>query len=567
MTAHLCHMLRLALAILLAVVPGASQEESGCLSWDAGFCAAALDEPVVQLQVNSQVVKRRGKKQKSQLEPKTQLEPQDADSNAAAPPRADAAEKGRAPELGGDASKETAAASKAPKVPLEATAHAALSIEPASAPLVESLKKDDPAAEVAHSEDPYSLLQVESNSEATMVRRADAADGASMAFEALAGIMLGVLGHGDGVTKLSFKHRWFGHLTAFLLVTFMCLLLVVLTKAFIQHRTKSEMLTPVVKRGTSGTHRYVSAIPRTSALEVERLLPRAVGDDAYPSTVLRPMTSQQLVRLEARVEGPLTGNALVSPLVQRDCVCYSAAVWKQGQDCTRPVSFKTAGVDFDVVLLDAPHVRIDVRGEDVSLFAMQLGPRMERCAMESAPDHWKDFVVSHQMLAPEHTGTTSTLVGSDLEFQESLLVLGATVILVGELCRSASGRLSLRPWNGDDEETAEAVQVHDAWRTSWELLGCPNKAIEAKGKTSALESPKASPGTEHASSYPSDDEPSTTLLSEADRGKVLISDDPSLFSGVARAAASAAAAAAAATAKQSREPMTRPFLSRLLMMN
>lgn len=596
-----CHFSHVALLSFAPAFAAASSEHQGCLSWDSGFCEQALDEPVAHLQVNSIVTKRGKKKPK-------RLQPEDAHAKLAASPDARDAvtpQKPQVPVVAAKAtspSKEPSVSASVPAIVPKDAKVSSSSLEAQSAPDADgsTLEADDEGAEddeesssdaslaeedssktggsakpvdpqdVKSAKAPYSLLQVEDD---PMVRRADAADGASIFFESIAGITLGLLGHGDGVTKLSFKHRLFGRLTAFLLVTAMLLLMVILIKVFFSERGTRSIPGVMQKSGKTITHQYVAAVPRTSALEVERLLPGPPGDDCLKAgAVMRPMTSQQLLRLEVRVEGPLTGNTLTSPLTRQDCVAFSASVWKHAQDPestrTAAVAFQTLGVDFDVVLLDAPHVRIVVRGEDVSLFEMQHGPHNERQALATAPEHWKDFVVSHQTIGPERGSAEfmpGVLVGSDFEFTESVLTLGATVTLVGELCRSASGRLSLRPWNGDADE--EAIPARDAWRTSWECLGCPGKEKGAEKDDDPESTTPRSQADQDMTIHPGDEEPGAASLPEADRGKVLISDDPALFSGVAKAAAAAAAATAAAAAaavKQPNEPLIRAWLGQLM---
>jgi len=65
----------------------------------------------------------------------------------------------------------------------------------------------------------------------------------------------------------------------------------------------------------------------------------------------------------------------------------------------------------------------------------------------SAPEHWQDFVFAHQgaSAASDRAKASLHAGGPPLEFQECTLFLGSVVTLVGELHRDANGTLMLLP--------------------------------------------------------------------------------------------------------------------------
>jgi hypothetical protein len=228
----------------------------------------------------------------------------------------------------------------------------------------------------------------------------------------------------------------------------------------------------------------VEALQICDAAEVERRLPASGGYDCIFS---KPLSSCELLRLEARIEGPVAGSAeLLSPLTNQACILYSAAVTRQLHDGIPPVpvAFASASVDFVISLKDAPHVLIHLRGEDVSVFDMGHGRSIERRTFGSAPDSWQDFILTHRAAAPGIDWQTSSQLRSDsavLDFQECALFTGVLATFVGELHRGADGTLSLRPLQNDNISTdtsgasrqrARLTDTTERWRTSWERGGC-----------------------------------------------------------------------------------------------
>lgn len=254
---------------------------------------------------------------------------------------------------------------------------------------------------------------------------------------------------------------------------------------------------------------HVEALPICTADDVERCLPSAGG---YDCVLSKPMSSRMLMRLEATVEGPTSGSALTAPLMQQSCVLYWTSVTRQLHEGMQPVpvAFASSSISFTISLVDAPGVRIELRGEDVSLFDMCSGRRTETLRFADAPEHWQDFVLSHRAAGPGGDWQSSAVLRGDdasLEFQECALAVGASVTFVGELHRAAGGGLSLVPLRTDDRKPrwpAESI----GWRTSWEV------GADVAGMAGAL-TPRGEAKAD------------ARLATE----KVLASDDPMLLTG------------------------------------
>mmetsp|Transcript_64940 Transcript_64940/g.155049 ORF Transcript_64940/g.155049 Transcript_64940/m.155049 type:complete len:414 (-) Transcript_64940:51-1292(-) len=151
---------------------------------------------------------------------------------------------------------------------------------------------------------------------------------------------------------------------------------------------------------------------RCGSDDLEALLPRCGG---YDCALSKPASSGRAVRLLARIEGPLPGGPpplglLRAPVSKQSCVFFSADE-RNGR--------RTEGLDFQVSLVGAPSVLVDVSGCELQL--------------ESNP-----------------------------KASEDLLQVGAEVVLCGELLRDSRGRLCLQPWDWQREAS-------EPWRTSWEM--------------------------------------------------------------------------------------------------
>lgn len=257
----------------------------------------------------------------------------------------------------------------------------------------------------------------------------------------------------------------------------------------------------------------VEELPLCSASEVARRLPESSG---YDMPFSKPLSSCQLLRLEARVEGPAAGSAsLTTPLTNQACVLYSVAVSRQLHDgiSPAPVAFASAGIDFVISLKDGPRVRINVNAEEVSLFDMHRGRSVHRRAFATAPDKWQDFCLTHRAGTEWQTSAQMRADSSCLEFQECALLVGTVATFVGELQRGADGTLTLRPLAADfatiKQPGPALTGASERWRTSWEFDGC---------EASNIASPPSTPRKEGEGK-------------EACFQKVVVSDDTLLLDG------------------------------------
>eukprot|EP00929_Paragymnodinium_shiwhaense_P090284 TRINITY_DN5043_c0_g1_i1.p1 TRINITY_DN5043_c0_g1~~TRINITY_DN5043_c0_g1_i1.p1 ORF type:complete len:529 (-),score=132.41 TRINITY_DN5043_c0_g1_i1:348-1853(-) len=199
---------------------------------------------------------------------------------------------------------------------------------------------------------------------------------------------------------------------------------------------------------SSPTRTQVEALERILAEDVKLELPVACS---YDCALSKPLRSRRTIRLEGEVVEAvgLGSKPLVAPLSEQECVLYSATVSKRVRGQGLAVSFAAANVDFKLRLLDDPSTTVEVMGMDVSVFDMCEG-RLVRAAatFQSVPKHWRAFVVKHQVEAlPDGKISVEDLSADEvaLEFQETALLLGSRVTLVGELCRAANGMLSVQP--------------------------------------------------------------------------------------------------------------------------
>lgn len=133
------------------------------------------------------------------------------------------------------------------------------------------------------------------------------------------------------------------------------------------------------------------------------------------------------------------------------------------------VAYAADSQPFIVSLLDAPEVRIEVSGDEVSLFDMAEGFLAQSAKFNSVPNHWQAFALSRRVSARHHSPAASQLYNEDpiLEFQECALHVGARVTFVGELRRKENGVLTVHPW----EESSRKI--------SRKPLSTPAPAAEA----------------------------------------------------------------------------------------
>lgn len=197
----------------------------------------------------------------------------------------------------------------------------------------------------------------------------------------------------------------------------------------------------------SPVHAYVAGMQVAHKRQLEKHLPNSCS---YDCSFSEPLSSARPLRFQVRVEGPLCGIALTSPLSESKCVLYSASASSPSHGGLNPMSvaFAADSQPFIVSLLDAPEVHIEVRGEDVSLFDMSEGFLAHSANFLSVPSNWQAFVLSHRFSATHHATPPSRLYNEDpiLEFQECALNVGSIITCVGELRRKENGVLTLHPW-------------------------------------------------------------------------------------------------------------------------
>jgi len=202
----------------------------------------------------------------------------------------------------------------------------------------------------------------------------------------------------------------------------------------------------------------VEALQVCTPAEVEKRLP---STGSYDVTFSKPISSRQLLRLEAKIEGLVdTTCALLSPLTQRPCVLYSASASRQLHAGLHPLplAFATKSLDFTASLLADPRTVITVTGSDVALFATHNCRVSEVLPFPCARDTWQDFVDDNPSGSVDsHRQAVQELraKGAAVEFQECALLVGAVVTLVGELTRDASGQLALQPLNQEQVTSAK----------------------------------------------------------------------------------------------------------------
>lgn len=226
--------------------------------------------------------------------------------------------------------------------------------------------------------------------------------------------------------------------------------------------------------------RYIQIIQEACGVckeeELSWLLPEASG---YDCALSRPSSSGRAVRLLVRIEGPLPGGPpplglLRAPLSQRSCVFVSAAAEEVGNVDGLPLQKKAIdSVDFQVSLVGAPSIRIDVTGSDLTMLDALEDNWTPPQPLNSLPRPWREFLeVSH-------------LATGSFRFREDVLLVGSQVLLCGELLRDSRGRIFLQPWEAPAEVGCES------WRTSWECASSKlQPTVLASNDMTLAEGPK-----------------------------------------------------------------------------
>ena len=157
---------------------------------------------------------------------------------------------------------------------------------------------------------------------------------------------------------------------------------------------------------------------------LEQVLPSAAG---YDCALSKPVSSGRPVKLLCRIEGPLPGGPpplglLRAPLSQRSCVCFTAVA--EGAAPRKAAE----GVDFQVSLVGAPWIRIDVQGHEVKLLDTPENAYTPYQAFGDLPKHWKNFVSPErdsklfglpQSLQPPQPPASAHLEGQPFRFREA----------------------------------------------------------------------------------------------------------------------------------------------------
>lgn len=213
----------------------------------------------------------------------------------------------------------------------------------------------------------------------------------------------------------------------------------------------------------TGVRAQVDILPRCPSTVVAARLPPGQkprsrsgsvdsGERSNDSIPAEAVSLFRLVKLEAVVEvGGLP--PLSAPITGRSCVLFSATASRQVHEGSQsaPIAFAaSASPTFCLRLLgdgpQAPRIRVSVRGNDVSLFDMVSGHLTNRKKLSKAPEKWQDFVTKHGCTpTAAASGTTASVDDKEIDFEELVLPLGATVVAVGELFRDTDGSLFLRP--------------------------------------------------------------------------------------------------------------------------
>eukprot|EP00929_Paragymnodinium_shiwhaense_P124391 TRINITY_DN9975_c0_g1_i1.p1 TRINITY_DN9975_c0_g1~~TRINITY_DN9975_c0_g1_i1.p1 ORF type:complete len:758 (+),score=141.06 TRINITY_DN9975_c0_g1_i1:102-2375(+) len=199
---------------------------------------------------------------------------------------------------------------------------------------------------------------------------------------------------------------------------------------------------------TSPVRTHVEGLKRLLAEDVRRQVPTACS---YDCALAKPLRSRCVLRLEGIVMELTGAKPLLAPLSEQACVIYSTTVSKRVRGQGLALSFAAANVDFKLTLLDDPSTEVEVMGMDVSMFDMCAGRLVQTTSLSAAPEHWRTFVLSNQVEGAPSPDAAKPAEGQllvedvSLEFQETSLLVGSRVTIVGELCRATDGMLSIQP--------------------------------------------------------------------------------------------------------------------------
>lgn len=198
----------------------------------------------------------------------------------------------------------------------------------------------------------------------------------------------------------------------------------------------------VHRGGMTGVRVQVEALPISKAQEIEMIQSGNWSDSALH----QPLSPNVVVRLQGRIVGG-GQETLVAPLSKRECILFSSSVSALPRDGIHPppLAFHSRCTNFTVALLDAPHVKLAVYGEDVLLFDMNKSSCHEELPFATAPKHWQEFATAHPAADKAHSSSALRADVAALSFREVTLQEGAVVTCVGEVRRGPDGSLCLWP--------------------------------------------------------------------------------------------------------------------------
>mmetsp|Transcript_119964 Transcript_119964/g.344825 ORF Transcript_119964/g.344825 Transcript_119964/m.344825 type:complete len:664 (-) Transcript_119964:71-2062(-) len=309
--------------------------------------------------------------------------------------------------------------------------------------------------------------------------------------------------------------------------------------------SRGASCTPPFQSRGDALRDFVQSLPVLPTGDVESA--RSWGD-MLTSKLLK---DDQLVRVQAVVEGPTSGQPLIAPLTGQACVLYAAVASRQVGLNGRMARIATAYKqhDFNIMLqVSGDHrdscgkqrLRVKVSGDEAWLFDAFWGRLSTVRTMDGAPESWRQFISEHQVSrsafgepcdsggsggtsAPsaQTAATSATTDDTLVEFEERALPIGAKVTVVGKLSRRPTGALYLRRLAppGAPTPTLSHLQLPPASAPS--SAKRPNAAasvLPGRGRTS-----KDFSGSLHPRAVEFD------AVLQAYGSKVLISDDPTLL--------------------------------------
>jgi hypothetical protein len=226
--------------------------------------------------------------------------------------------------------------------------------------------------------------------------------------------------------------------------------------------------------------RMVESLRITTIDEIQNTFKPRGG---YDCLLIQPQNPGVVVRVQGVVVAAQQAT-LRAPITRRDCVLFSTSALEHRLDgvVAPPQAFHSMAVNF--VLELTPHMKLQIRGQDVALFDMVAGRHEEHVVLREASDLVQDFMRSYRT---PFFGARET---DFLNFQECVLEVGAKVTCIGEVRRSESGELGLWPIHQSIPYGAVSVSAPTSGLTSWERLGSPASGESQVEKVMISDDPK-----------------------------------------------------------------------------